>query len=135
MALTDVLDATVSLWRRTAFVPGQADCLLSCADYARALSGVDVGAYWRGTYSTQDEALAIVETYGGARVLLGGALRLAGFEAVSEPARGDVVVVRVPEGEVGGLCLGDRLALRLSRGIREIRFRPEMIVGAWRWPL
>lgn len=130
-----VLAATLAEWRRGTFVPGQTDCLLSCADYARTLTGIDVGAHWRGSYTTEAQAMAIVASYGSAAILLGGALRLAGFEPVDKPEAGDVVVIRIGQGEFGGLCVGSqRVALRLPKGVLETRVRDGAIVGAWRCP-
>lgn len=132
--MKEVLDATLATWRRTAHIYGSSDCLLSPADYARDLSGVDVGGPWRGTYSTEAEALAIVREAGGAAPLLGGALLRAGFIPVETPGEGDIVVVVAGGVEFGGLCTGPRVALRLARGVTEIRMQQTTVAGAWRWP-
>lgn len=127
-----VLRATLRLWRRSAHIYGQADCLLSVADYARDLCGVDIGAPWRGTYRTEGAATAIVTRAGGAVPLLGGALMAGGFVQIETPTRGDPIVARARSAEFGGIYLGGgRAAFRLERGLLELKLREGAIAGAW----
>lgn len=134
MEIDAALAATLRLWRRTAHVYGHSDCLLSIADYGRLLTGADIGLPWRGTYSTEAEAVEIVRKAGGAASLLGGALTRAGMVPVDTPERGDALVVQVLNLEAGALHLGQRVAMRLPRGVTEIRADLVDILGAWRCP-
>jgi hypothetical protein len=129
----EVLVATLRQWRRSAHVYGKSDCLLSVADYGGAQCGVDIGAPWRGTYSTEAEALAIVAKAGGAVRLLGGALETGGFRRVQLVERGDPIVGRVLGREIGGIWLGGgRAAFRAGTGLLEVRFNEQGVLGAWR---
>jgi hypothetical protein len=132
MTVDDALEHTRSLWRRGAHLYGQSDCLLSVADYGQLLSGVDIGAPWRGTYDSEAAALGIVADAGGAVPLLGGALISARFVPVDNPGRGDALVVLAGH-EVGAIHLGQRIAMRLPRGMTEIRTDLVRIVSAWRF--
>jgi hypothetical protein len=131
--LEAILAATLHAWRTTPFVWGKADCLISTGDYAGVLTGTDPAAPWRGTYATEAEAMAILGREGGPAAVLGRALLGAGLEAVAEPMRGDCVSVGLNGHEVGGICLGDRVGLRLAgRGLFEVHLRLVKVCGAWR---
>lgn len=53
---------------------GVHDCCLWAADAVLATTGVDLAVPWRGTYSTEGEAAALLDALGGLRALgaLGG---------------------------------------------------------------
>lgn len=137
-----ILNATLSAWRRGRHAWGSGDCLISVADYGGAFTGTDPALPWRGTYSTEEEAHAIVAAAGGAVPLLGGALTGAGLMRVSAPMRGDCVVVGFAGVEIGGIWLGGmisstattqasrgRAALRMVNGVAEVR---APVLAAWR---
>lgn len=89
--------------RGRTFEWGRWDCALAVCDAIRALTGVDPGAPYRGKYSTEEEARAII---GGD---LGKfAATIAAQHGMHEVAprlarRGDVVFVdnKTPEGALG----------------------------------
>lgn len=123
--MKDLVDHTLSEWRRGGHVWGQSDCLLSVGDYLAAAGYADVSGRFRGTYSTEDGAQAIMDNHGSARGLIDmtGALRADG-----EPARGDVVLIS----GIGALCTGDGYALRLERGVVELNRRFITPDAAWK---
>lgn len=132
MQIEPVLTATLRDWRRSRFVWGVSDCMLSASDYAGQLTGADPGAAYRGTYDDEAGALAHVEAAGGGAAILGGAMTGAGLMPITEPRRGDVVCAQVGTAQIGGICLGDFCAFRMERGVIELRTRLLTIVGAWR---
>lgn len=127
------LTATLRDWRRSRFVWGASDCMLSAADYAGALNGSDPGAAYRGRYGDEAGAMVFVEAAGGGAAILGGALTGAGFKRVQRHERGDVVCAQIGHDQIGGICLGDFCVFRTStRGVVEIRTSRLTILGAWR---
>jgi hypothetical protein len=124
--------ATVREWRSTPFVWGQADCLLSPANYIRAFTGLDGGAEWRGTYHDEPGGLAVLAANGGGLAAFARGMAAAGARKVDRPERGDVVIARIGGHEIGGLCLGDTVLLRRLRGAVEVDVRFVEILGAWR---
>lgn len=127
-----ILTATLRDWRRSRFVWGVSDCMLSAADYAGRLTGTDPGAAYRGTYDDEPGALAHVEAAGGGAAILGRVMTGAGLSPVTDHLRGDVVCAQISIAQVGGICLGDFCAFRMERGVIELRTRLLTIVGAWR---
>lgn len=127
--LSDLVDQTVAQWRRSSFVWGQADCLLSVGDYVYVArpDRPDIAERFKGTYSTEDGALAHIEAHGGCD----GLLDLFGLKRTDDPVRGDIAVIWTGETEVGALCTGDGYVLRLERGTVEINARFVELVAAW----
>jgi hypothetical protein len=127
-----VLAATLRHWRASPFVWGESDCLMSVMTYARdVLGGRDLGAPWRGRYHDEAGAMRLLAEAGGAIALLETAL--ADLERVETPLRGDIVVARMGEAEIGGLWLGTHAAFRLAgRGTTERLGRFVKVVAAWR---
>ena len=72
------------------------DCTTFCASWAEQLTGIDIAADLRGTYSTEDGAHAIVEAAGGQVSFVGNRLSLLGFETTAEPQDGAIGVIRAP---------------------------------------
>jgi len=132
MQIEAILTATLRDWRRSCFVWGVSDCMLSAADYAGQLVGADPGAAYRGSYDDEAGAMAHVVAAGGGASILGGAMTRAGLVPVSEPRRGDVVCAQIGAAQIGGICLGAFCAFRMERGVFEIRTGLLTIVGAWR---
>lgn len=135
MDIEPVLTATLRRWRREAFCWGQRDCLMGVLDYGHELTGVDVGARWRGSYSSFDEGRVLFTAAGFVRLgaVISASLELVGFKRVQQPQRGDVVAVRIDGDEVGGLYLGDFVAMRLgTAGVMETRIVPSRLAGVWR---
>jgi hypothetical protein len=103
---------------------GEHDCMLFVANWALRLTGQDPGAPWRGTYSTEAEALGILHDGGGPGPILNGALIPQGWTARAGGCRaGDICVVRAPVRD-GSLSLTasvhagrGRFALVTERGL------------------
>jgi len=132
--MSDIVDETLREWRRSAFVWGQSDCWLSIGKYLARTGHPDVTGQFIGRYDTQEGALAIMAEHGGAA----GLMALAGaVESDEPPARGDVVEVLYQQGDgqtcsIGGICTGDSVAVRLTRGMVEVRLRLVSYLRVWR---
>lgn len=123
-----MIDQTLAHWRRSAFVWGRSDCVLSVADYVLAVTGKDPAADWRGVYSDETGAQAVAEGFGGVLGLVSHYASQTGLEPASAPLRGSVVVADLAGRQVAGLHLGQRSAFRTLRGVIELR---APILGAW----
>ncbi len=103
---------------------GQNDCCLFTANWMLDLTGIDGGAPWRGTYSTEAECLAVLERDGGILSVMERGAGLVGLQPRA-PLRGDVaaILVGMPGGRglIGAVCLGSRWATMSNRGLRMIR--------------
>lgn len=133
--MTDAVDETLKIWRSTPFVWGDSDCMLSIGDYIARIGGEDGTGLFRGKYETQEQALAHMHHFGG----VGGLVALAGAVPVDgPPERGDIVAL--PTGDcddpqIGGICTGDMVAVRLERGVVEVLVRLIKIEGVFRCPV
>jgi hypothetical protein len=99
------LVAAIEAARGRPFAWGAMDCCLFAADVVLAMTGVDYAAGFRGRYDSRAGAVALL----GAR----GGLEAVATSALGEPLpttlmaqRGDVVMVRSPEGPALGVCEG-----------------------------
>lgn len=90
--------------RARPFVWGTHDCCLWAADAVEATMGRDPAAKWRGSYSTQAQALALLGSLGG----LPGVAALGGSEiAVAFAITGDIGLARWPDGTPSlAVCAG-----------------------------
>lgn len=118
---------TLALWRRTPFVWGQADCILSVADHVLAVTGKDPAARWRGSYKTEEGATALAESYGGVLPLCEFGMFDTGFPKAA-PADGYPVVCQVGPHEIAGIWHRDRVAFRTPRGVLQ---SPAEVLAAW----
>lgn len=125
----DATAQTLAVWRSSRFdyATGN-DCLMSLADHVLRVTGRDYGRIWRDTYMTEAEAFAQVKAWGGAQAMID----LSGLERTTEPRRGDIVLVRVKDAEIGGIFTGDSVAMRLPRGVGEVNSKLVKIIAAWR---
>lgn len=123
----DLIDLTLSAWRRSQFEWGKSDCLLSLADYLVARGCVDAGEGIRGTYATEQGAAAILAAYGGAAALI----ERTGLPVTGAPARGDIVLMHCGNDQIGALCTGRGVAARRERGTVEIDLRFVKLIRAW----
>lgn len=126
--MTDFVDETLRYWRETTFEFGQRDCLLSVADYMTACGGNGFHERLKGTYSTEDEALALMAAHGGP-TWLGDQM---GLPRTDTPVRGDAVVIQAGPDGIGGICTGEGVAFRRPEGVAEINIRFLHITEAWR---
>lgn len=129
--MIDLIDHTLKAWRQSAFIWGETDCLLSVGDYIAAAGGRDVASRFRGTYTDEQGATALLEAHGG----LAGMINLTGLPEIASSAavRGDVVVFDPGDGEhLAGLCTGPGIAARtIRRTCAEIDRRFVTIHNAW----
>lgn len=129
----DLVDETLREWRRSAFVYGQTDCMLSIGRYLARTGHEDRTSLFAGRYDTHEGAVAMMAEHGG----VPGLMAIAGaVEKEGAPERGDVVEVfyRDDEGgpcSIGTICTGDSVALRLDRGMIEIKLRMVRTGGVW----
>jgi hypothetical protein len=75
---------------------GGFDCTLFTADWAREVCGKDPAADLRHTYSTREEAKAIVENANGFIPFMGCRLIELGWRSTGKPETGDIGVVSIP---------------------------------------
>lgn len=122
--MTDLVDQTLRLWRQGEFVWGQSDCLLSVGDYMHQAGYKDIPALFRGSYDTEDGAMAHIASHGGCEALID----LTGAPRTDNPQRGDVAIVQ----GVGALCTGDGFVMRLERGTVEVGRRFVRFDAAWK---
>lgn len=130
--MMDIVDQTLKLWRQSAFVWGESDCMLSVGDYAASLGAKDVTNMFRGKYDDEAGALAQMRDHGGA----GKLIELTGATEVFDPERGDMLVITAPNDPyngIGGICTGDMVAVRRWRGVAELRLDLVHVESAWRW--
>lgn len=104
------LDDGVNELRTRTFAWGDNDCCTGAAFLIYEITGVDIAAGFRGTYSTQAEAEAILEAVGGMVALVQSVVGPLGWTRTrpSFARRGDLVVRILPEtGKPSlGVCLG-----------------------------
>lgn len=106
---------------RRPFSWAEGHCVLMGADWAHELTGRDPAAPWRGAWSNEDQARAIVVQAGGLQALIDKALTDIGARRHAHAVRGDIglIVVTGPEGrtEVCGISTGGRWAARSRQGV------------------
>lgn len=114
----------------TPFEWGVQDCCIWPADCVKAMTGVDHAAAWRGTYSTEAEAEALLQSLGGLMAL--GAL--AGPPCAPLAAGpGDVGLLRnADRGTVLGVCSGKGWLVPASGGLALLPL--DSAVRAWKVP-
>lgn len=125
------LAAFVEQHRRTPFAWGSHDCALFAAAAVQAITGADPLAAWRGTYTTEEEAEAIL---GGLRMeeFLDAVYRQWGAQPIGAKlaARGDVVVMDVGNLPTCGVHLGGSVA---APGAERLHFLPTRLIRlAWK---
>lgn len=123
----DAVEETLKIWRSTDFERGSRDCLLSIADYVLLRDGVDHGAKYRGTYDDATGANDWIAREGGAVAMIDA----SGLPRTVKPVRGNIVLVRVGDDSIPGICTGDAVAFRLSRGVAEITLKFLKLECAW----
>jgi hypothetical protein len=92
------------------------DCTLYAADWAAISTGKDPGEGIRFTYSTAEEANAIVEAAGGIEAFVHERLSACGFKRVQQPQDGDIGIVEVLTGfDFEGLAVKKIPAIRFGK--------------------
>lgn len=111
------LHAAVLAALRTPHEWGQFDCALCAAHLVHAITGEDFGARWRGTYSSEAEAQALLvrEGWGDLSGLASAHLP----PRIERPRRGDVTLSRGIYGPFLGVVVqSGQVAGPSARGIR-----------------
>lgn len=114
------------------FELGRCDCMLALADWVHVRSGVDVGAAWRGTYSTEAGWRALVAAAGSLEALIESVAPLGGLVRVRGDLQpGDIAVLNLPKlGQTGALWAGSRWVVKVEQGLWAVnKWLP---VAAWR---
>lgn len=128
----DIVDQTLTIWRRGSFAYGQSDCMLSIGRYLASTGHKDVTGQFVGKYDTHEGAIAMMEAHGG----IPGLMALAGaVPKDGPPERGDVVEVHYEDESeqygIGGLCTGGFVAVKRGRSVFEARLSLVKIKGVW----
>ena len=133
--MKDLVDLTMSEWRRTPFVYGENDCLLGLAIYVsksdNPANSLDAIKQFQYSYDTEDGAQALVDAAGGPEYLLD----LIGLPRIppEEAERGDIVIITTPKGQtIGALCTGSGTVVRTMYSTYEMSKRLVPITHAWK---
>ncbi len=100
----DELDALIESRRKMPHKWGSNDCCLFAADAVLAVTGEDKAAALRGTYSTQEEAQAIIAKYGDMTAFVSSFLGQTYGPLCGR--QGDIVLFKVKDAEAVGVCTG-----------------------------
>lgn len=131
MMLDDYLnDAGKKRWQY-----GHVDCQMFAADWVVARTGLDPAEDLRGTYSTAEEANAMVEANGGCVDLVHDRLVGVGWHWIfSGPRDGDIGVIHVrtwPDGVMRMIPAIHQGGLWLSKSLRGISGGQHVPQGIW----
>lgn len=125
--LIDLVDVKRE-WRKTEFVWGSADCIISVCDYIFEQTGIDPAAPWRGTYSDENGAQAICDKYGGPLELFRTGMTMAGLNTAPRSI-GRPVMADMMGKQIAGIDTGKRVMMRMDgRGVVEW---PAKVLEAW----
>lgn len=117
--------------RSTPFAWGSNDCMMFTADMVLAITGVDHAADFRGTYSTPEEARAIIEQLTGANDVVGIIDTLFKRVPVLQARRGDLVASTMQErGATIGVCAGGGCYFVGENGL--VQHPLQSCITAWR---
>lgn len=126
----DVVDETLRDWRRHPHQYGVNDCVLSAAAYFVRIGAAEAMPDFAGTYCDSDEAMTVLDELGG----MERAMEIIGGSPVDGlPQRGDIIGLLADANYViPALCTGDRVVVRLERGVIEVPLKFVQWRGAWR---
>lgn len=123
-----ILYEFIAARERMAFDWGKHDCCLFAADCVQAMTGIDHAAPFRGKYSTEGKAKALLKPYGG---IIGYLIAIFGdCIPVSMARRGDVVAVETAHGTALGICTGAVSVHAGTHGL--VRISTLEAISAWR---
>lgn len=125
--LPSELEAVIEAWRRRPLAYGTADCCQFIGECVLAKTGTDYRSLFPA-YATEEEALALIATYGD---LVGLVSHAFGEPLHTSKAHiGDPVVFEIEGRQVAGICVGVRVA---APGPDGLKFYPmTLAVAAWR---
>ena len=125
--LFDIIGAA----KRSTFKWGSNDCALFACDCAKAMTGVDHAANFRGKYKTERGALTSLKKIEGVETLSQLADKYLGAKiGLSHARRGDVVLISVGSRDVLGVVAGNCAVFLTLGGIRTVSLRE--CTCAWR---
>lgn len=114
---------------QTPFAWGTHDCCLWAAAAVHAVSGQDLAATWRGTYSTAIEAARLLESLGGLAAV--GALAGSACPPLLA-ANGDVGLLEHEGRQHLGVCVGPVWLVVAAKGLAALPL--EAATQAWKVP-
>ena len=116
--------------RRLIFRWGERDCALMCWDAIRAMTGIDLGAPFRGRYASREEAQAIITEFCGSPAATLEHLAEIVFRAAGCPPlaairaqRGDAVLADTELGPSLGIVGPDGVYFAALRGTTRLPLR------------
>lgn len=127
-----MLDAFLEQMAATPFVDGETDCALTCADWVMLATGcADPAQHLRGQYASALQRERLLRRLGGLEAVVSDCARRAHLTETSEPSRGDIGVVSLAHQPLSAICLGERWAIKSSRGVV---VEPALVLKAWSVP-
>lgn len=110
---------------RSEHVWSQSDCAMTIANWWRWKHGVDPAADLRGSYSTEQECLAVLSDHGGMRAVVAECAGRVSAKPTSSPVAGDFGVIDVHGTEYAAI-LGPsgRWIVKSQHGIAGYRCPP-----------
>ena len=129
--MTDIVERQLRRWAASEFDWGKTDCSMVLADYVLEATGRDGASHLRGRY---DDLIACVHLTDflrrGLETVVAGCAERAGLVRTIAPCRGDIGVLELTRGrKLGGLCLGDRWAVKSTDGVLFIDH--PVVAAAW----
>ena len=115
--------ATIEAKRKRPFAWGKNDCALFCADIVLAMTGIDCGAPFRGSYDSEiGAAKALIKAGVGNLDLL-----MRGMFGDPLPAvlvgRGDIASFDIGNGRTYGICIGEKIAAPGETGLEFVEMQ------------
>ncbi len=116
---------------------GGDDCLMFCASWVAHVTGTDPVAEFRGTYSTAEEAAALIASHGGIIALVDTVAARSGIKRTRDPRNGDIGIIRAPSSldgemaEIGAIRFGPLWACLGPAGVVG---KPAEWIAAWEVP-
>lgn len=113
---------------------GGDDCLMFCASWIAEVTGDDPAFDFRGSYSTEDEAKAILAAHGGTIAFVDFVTARAGIRRTDDPQSGDIGIIRAPSWlggavtEIGAIKFGPVWACLGPGGVVG---KPAEFIAAW----
>lgn len=113
------------------FIWGKNDCVIFAADCVLRLTGFDPAERWRGSYSTEKEAVVLLRRHGGVTGFVNEGLGFRGTRETLTASRGDVVVCKTSWGVMAGIVddSGEKIAVPQTNQKTLVRFP---LSEAWR---
>lgn len=114
-----LLSGHIAEARSGTFEWGTHDCILWCAGWVRKITGSDPAQDWRGKYSSEDEAVAVLTSMGFSTWADLAAAHLP-ETPVALAQRGDIVLH--PVNACLGICAGAHAYFVTDRGVTRVEF-------------